>query len=201
MSWVVNNLGQGERYSVSYLFPKKLFPSGISNSNLKRGSDGSGPGIVVIIFIMVGSSSFLHSSELCHSAKTSYSGGRIFYGGIPGGGGGGSGGGRSCGGGGGFGGSVMSCACACVMRLRLRLRRRGRGGMQQETGAHLSDLQRKEEYDANPDIPDSVFRIDGACEEGRAEYDQNTSVPKGDPSFPPLENSWVIDRVGVSRSR
>lgn len=28
-------------------------------------------------------------------------------------------------------------------------------------------------------------------------YDQNTEVPKGDPQFPPLTTSWVIDNVGV----
>jgi uncharacterized membrane protein YgcG len=28
-------------------------------------------------------------------------------------------------------------------------------------------------------------------------YDPNTSVPKGDPAFPPLGDYWVIDRAGV----
>jgi len=28
-------------------------------------------------------------------------------------------------------------------------------------------------------------------------YDANTAVPKGDPAFPPLEKSWVIDRAEV----
>ena len=28
-------------------------------------------------------------------------------------------------------------------------------------------------------------------------YDANTAVPKGDPAFPPLGKSWVIDKVGV----
>ena len=28
-------------------------------------------------------------------------------------------------------------------------------------------------------------------------YDKNVSVPKGDPDFPALTTSWVIDRVGV----
>jgi uncharacterized membrane protein YgcG len=34
-----------------------------------------------------------------------------------------------------------------------------------------------------------------ACQNGR--YDQNDSVPKGDPPFTPLSNSWVIDKAGV----
>lgn len=28
-------------------------------------------------------------------------------------------------------------------------------------------------------------------------YDENVSVPKGDPPFPPLATSWVIDEAGV----
>jgi uncharacterized membrane protein YgcG len=36
-----------------------------------------------------------------------------------------------------------------------------------------------------------------ACKGGSDRYDQNVSVPKGDPAFPPLAASWVIDRVGV----
>lgn len=28
-------------------------------------------------------------------------------------------------------------------------------------------------------------------------YDENTEVPKGDPAFTPLANSWIIDNVGV----
>jgi uncharacterized membrane protein YgcG len=33
---------------------------------------------------------------------------------------------------------------------------------------------------------------------GRSErYDQNVSVPKGDPAFPPITTSWVIDKAGV----
>ncbi|HVO76961.1 MAG TPA: TPM domain-containing protein [Candidatus Bathyarchaeia archaeon] len=36
-----------------------------------------------------------------------------------------------------------------------------------------------------------------SCSRGGSRYDQNVSVPKGDPAFPPLMNSWVIDRAGV----
>jgi len=36
-----------------------------------------------------------------------------------------------------------------------------------------------------------------ACTGGKGRYDQNVSVPKGDPPFPPLTTSWVIDKAGV----
>jgi uncharacterized membrane protein YgcG len=36
-----------------------------------------------------------------------------------------------------------------------------------------------------------------ACTGGGNRYDQNTSVPKGDPAFPSLATSWVIDKAGV----
>ena len=36
-----------------------------------------------------------------------------------------------------------------------------------------------------------------ACKGGDDRYDPNVSVPKGDPAFPPLATSWVIDRAGV----
>ncbi len=36
-----------------------------------------------------------------------------------------------------------------------------------------------------------------ACKGGTDRYDQNISVPKGDPAFPPLTTSWVIDKAGV----
>ena len=36
-----------------------------------------------------------------------------------------------------------------------------------------------------------------ACKGGSGRYDQNVSVPKGDPAFPPLATSWVIDKAGV----
>jgi uncharacterized membrane protein YgcG len=37
----------------------------------------------------------------------------------------------------------------------------------------------------------------GACRGGSQRYDENTSVPKGDPAFPPLTTSWVIDKTGI----
>ncbi|MBI4721002.1 MAG: TPM domain-containing protein [Chitinivibrionia bacterium] len=36
-----------------------------------------------------------------------------------------------------------------------------------------------------------------ACNGGRDRYDENVSVPKGDPPFPRLSTSWVIDKAGV----
>jgi uncharacterized membrane protein YgcG len=36
-----------------------------------------------------------------------------------------------------------------------------------------------------------------SCKGGAGRYDQNVSVPKGDPAFPALMTSWVIDRAGV----
>jgi uncharacterized membrane protein YgcG len=36
-----------------------------------------------------------------------------------------------------------------------------------------------------------------ACKGGNDRYDRNVSVPKGDPAFPPLTTSWVIDKTGV----
>lgn len=36
-----------------------------------------------------------------------------------------------------------------------------------------------------------------ACGGSGERYDRNDSVPKGDPDFPPLEASWVIDPAGV----
>ncbi len=36
-----------------------------------------------------------------------------------------------------------------------------------------------------------------ACGSKEGQYDQNQTVPEGDPDFPPLTNSWVIDKAGV----
>jgi uncharacterized membrane protein YgcG len=36
-----------------------------------------------------------------------------------------------------------------------------------------------------------------ACNRGGGRYDENVAVPKGDPAFPPLAASWVIDKAGV----
>jgi uncharacterized membrane protein YgcG len=37
----------------------------------------------------------------------------------------------------------------------------------------------------------------GCDRSGSGRYDENVSVPKGDPAFPPLGTSWVIDKSGV----
>jgi len=36
-----------------------------------------------------------------------------------------------------------------------------------------------------------------ACGGGDTRYDQNMAVPKGDPQYPPLKTSWVIDKASV----
>ena len=41
-----------------------------------------------------------------------------------------------------------------------------------------------------------AFALAG-CQKGTAPYDPNTEVPKGDPKFPPLTTSWIIDEAGV----
>jgi hypothetical protein len=116
MTWERYRLGEGERFTIHVSFPVGLFPSGIAEKNLKSGSSGglSGAnGFFVFIFVAV---ILIILILAFYSSKRRYSGGNIFYGGLPGGraGRGGSGGGRSSGGGGGFGGSGISCACACV---------------------------------------------------------------------------------------
>ena len=42
-----------------------------------------------------------------------------------------------------------------------------------------------------------VLTLMAACKGGSDRYDQNVSVPKGDPAFPALTTSWVIDKAGV----
>ena len=42
----------------------------------------------------------------------------------------------------------------------------------------------------------AVLALTG-CDRGGGRYDENVSVPKGDPVFPPLGTSWVIDKAGV----
>lgn len=116
MTWETYGLGPGERFSIHVSFPVALFPSGIAQKNLKGGAGGGASGAeVAFVFVFVAIIVIIVVLAVL-SAKRRYSGGNIFYGGIPGGrvGRGASGGGRSTGGGGGFGGSGISCACACV---------------------------------------------------------------------------------------
>lgn len=42
-----------------------------------------------------------------------------------------------------------------------------------------------------------ALAIGGCGGKSTAPYDTNTEVPNGDPAFPPLRDSWVIDRAGV----
>jgi uncharacterized membrane protein YgcG len=71
--------------------------------------------------------------------------------------------------------------------------------MQPETSTHLFYLQAGKK-NMNRILKIILILSLGllvSCGGGESKYDPNTSVPKGDPSFPKLENSWVIDRVGV----
>ncbi len=115
LTWEKYGMGPGERFSVHVSFPVGAFPSGIVKENLKgsRSRWTENPGVFAILFLAV---IFLVVIVSLSSSARRYSGGRMFYGGIPGGtfGRGGSGGHRSSGGGGGFGGASISCACACV---------------------------------------------------------------------------------------
>jgi hypothetical protein len=115
MVWNAYGLDPGERFTLQISFPRALVPAGMNKDNLKGAPSASGAAKGVIAFIVVGFIVFI-ILLMIFSARAGYSGGRIFYGGIPGGraGGGGSGGRRSGSGGGGFGGASMSCACACV---------------------------------------------------------------------------------------
>ncbi len=116
MEWVRHGLGAGERFNVHVSIPRAAFPAGIAAGELRGGaggkSSGSGGLVAFVIVVLV----ILIIVVVLRSRGGPYSGGRIFYGGMPGGrsSGGRSGGGRSSGGGGGFGGASMSCACACV---------------------------------------------------------------------------------------
>jgi hypothetical protein len=116
MVWEKHGLAPGERFTIHVSFPVGLFPSGIAEKNLKRGSSDSlsgARGVFVFMFVAV---IVVIVIMALFANKRRYSGGNIFYGGMPGGrlGRGASGSGRSTGGGGGFGGASISCACACV---------------------------------------------------------------------------------------
>jgi hypothetical protein len=83
MVWNRYGLGAGERFTMSVSFPMTLIPQGIAKGNLKGGEDiSAGKGLV--IFIVVGFIVFFVILSLL-SSRARYSGGRIFYGGIPGG--------------------------------------------------------------------------------------------------------------------
>jgi uncharacterized membrane protein YgcG len=70
--------------------------------------------------------------------------------------------------------------------------------MQQEARAYLPGL-REEEGIMKRIVPCllCVLVLVAACGGKSDRYDQNVSVPKGDPAFPPLATSWVIDKAGV----
>jgi hypothetical protein len=112
------SLGYGQRFSISFSFPKSLMP-GIKSSEAKTGEVKKGVSadvvfliifVLIVVFIIVASLVSHPKGRDGHYRR----GGRIFFGGLYGGRSGGSSGGRSAGGGGGFGGRSISCACACV---------------------------------------------------------------------------------------
>jgi hypothetical protein len=116
MTWEKLALGPGERFSIHVTFPAGLFPSGINKGNFKRAPTEGSSGAAGAVAFAIAAFIVLAVILALISSRRRYTGGRVFYGGIPGGrsGRGGSGSGRSTGGGGGFGGSSISCACACV---------------------------------------------------------------------------------------
>lgn len=117
MVWIALDLGPGERFSLRLAFPAEAFPGGPAAENLRGSGGARGSKVLLVVALVILAITVLAVVSAARSSARGYSGGRIFYGGIPGGGGfrgSGSGGRRSTGGGGGFGGSSMSCACACV---------------------------------------------------------------------------------------
>ena len=115
MEWRRYGLGKGERFSIHVSFPIASVPGGMDAGNLKgvRGGGAAAPWIVAVAVLIAVALFIVVMARL--SGGRGYSGGRIFYGGVPGGRPGArGGGGRRSGGGGGFGGASMSCACACV---------------------------------------------------------------------------------------
>ena len=70
--------------------------------------------------------------------------------------------------------------------------------MQQEAGAYVSNLRREEGLmKAITGCLLFVLLVLAACKGGSNRYDDNISVPTGDPPFSPLTTSWVIDKAGV----
>jgi hypothetical protein len=114
ITWVRNDLGQGQQIRVSIAFPKTYMPNvKVANPRPSQGTPDWFPIILVVCLLVV--PLILRRVFGGLVGGHGYSGGSIFYGGLGGGtGGGGGGGGRSSSGGGGFGGSSLSCACACV---------------------------------------------------------------------------------------
>jgi len=124
ITWVKHKLGQGEQFSISASFPKRLFPAAAVKA--KQGSSD----VVLIVFLVIfgiviliiiiafatsgggysGGGGGLSGSD---DDDDHYSGGSIFVGGSSGSSSSSSSS-RSTGGGGGFGGRSSSCVCACV---------------------------------------------------------------------------------------
>ncbi len=115
LTWVEHKISEGGRFTIIVTIPKSSLPAEIPQSNLK--DDSQGWVSVVFVIIIVGFFIFTLIARAASSGRKKYSGGNIFFGGLPGlfsGTGGSGSGGKSTGGGGGFGGRSSSCACACV---------------------------------------------------------------------------------------
>lgn len=103
------SLGNGQRFSVSFSFPKNLMP-GVKSAEVKKGASAGVVFLIIfVVIVVVIIIAFLASSAKGHGGNYRRGGG-VFFGGSYGG----RSGGRSGGGGGGFGGRSVSCACACV---------------------------------------------------------------------------------------
>jgi hypothetical protein len=102
------SLGNGQRFSVSFSFPKSLMP-GVKAGEVKKGASAGGVFLIIFVVIVFVIIAFLASSAKGHDGNYRRGGGVFFAGSY-----GGRSGGRSGGGGGGFGGRSVSCACACV---------------------------------------------------------------------------------------
>jgi hypothetical protein len=129
--WNKTGMKPGERFSVSYSFPKAVLPSALPQENMRdesapesspnypdqdTGTDSGGLGIGIFIFIVFIIIIFLRFF-FPGGRRRSYTGGSIFWNGLidilsSGSSSGDSD--RHTGGGGGFGGGGFSCACACA---------------------------------------------------------------------------------------
>ncbi|MBN1919441.1 MAG: hypothetical protein JW889_16210 [Verrucomicrobia bacterium] len=112
MIWEKTALARGERFNLSVSFPRKLFPRGIGESQLRTRA-ATWPAVLVIVLLLGGFAALLVAIIVAgvRSRGTYGRGGDIYRGGS----GGGSASRRvRTGGGGGFGGRSFSCACACA---------------------------------------------------------------------------------------
>jgi uncharacterized membrane protein YgcG len=200
--WEKKNLKNGERFEIKISFPKTLVK--MDESQIRKTGNASDSGVfililivIVIVVLIVLAPAFFGDSD----GDDSYSGGG-YSGGIFGSSGrSSSGGGRSSGGGGGFGGRSSSCACACVSCACACACAGGGGAGCSRKIEHTCPLCRNKEKRQRQKIKKFFFFLLltlflTSCTEA-SQYDANTEVPKGDPSFVPLGQYWVIDSEGL----